>query len=160
MTLCSFWSTWGADGYMRVLEEGKRRYFLLELDEEKTSTLNKVPLKTTKLQTLDKLWGNLMDMRPDKAQDLRSGSSSTSMCLSSSFSSVGYLSRRMKGLLRPVVSTRIPGLLAPFDSMNSPRSSLSSRVKREREEAAVRTQGQGLCNRQKCPTAMAVALHP
>lgn len=129
MTLCSFWSTRGTDGYMRVLEERKRRYFLLELDEEKTSTLNKVPLKTTQLQTLDELWGNLTDMRPDKAQGLRSGSSSTSMCLSSSFSSVGYLSRRMKGLLRPVVSTRIPGLLAPFDSMNSPRSSLSSRGK-------------------------------
>lgn len=66
------------------------------------------------------------------AQGLWSGSSGTSMCLSSSFSSVGYLSRRMKGLLRPVVSTRIPGLLAPLDSMNSPRSSLSSRRRRER----------------------------
>lgn len=114
---------------MRVSEEGKRRFFLLELDEKKTSTLNKVPLKTTKLQTLGELRGNLTDMRSDKAQGLRSGSSSTSMCLSSSFSSVGYLSRRMKGLLRPVVSTRIPGLLAPLDSMNSPRSSLSSRGK-------------------------------
>lgn len=114
---------------MRVSEEGKRRFFLLELDEKKTSTLNKVPLKTTKLQTLGELRVNLTDMRSDKAQGLRSGSSSTSMCLSSSFSSVGYLSRRMKGLLRPVVSTRIPGLLAPLDSMNSPRSSLSSRGK-------------------------------
>lgn len=53
------------------MEERKRRYFLLQLDEEKTSTLNKVPLKTTQLQTLDELWGNLTDMRPDKAQGLR-----------------------------------------------------------------------------------------
>lgn len=49
------------------------------------------------------------------------------MCLSSSLSSVGYLSRRINGLLRPVVNTRIPGLLAPFISMNSPNSSLSNK---------------------------------
>lgn len=46
------------------------------------------------------------------------------MCLSSSFSSAGYRSSRVKGLLRLVVKVRIPGLDAPFDSMYSPSSSL------------------------------------
>lgn len=48
----------------------------------------------------------------------------TSMCLSSSFSSAGYLSSLVKGLLRLVVSARMPGLDAPLDSMNPPSSSL------------------------------------
>ena len=48
----------------------------------------------------------------------------TSMCLSSSLSKVGYLSSLMKGLLRPVVSVRIPGLTAPLPSINSPSTSL------------------------------------
>lgn len=100
----------------------RRRYFLLGLDEEETPEKHYVT-------NSGQLWGSLTDRTSDKAQGLKPGSRGTSMCLSSSFSSVGYLSRRMKGLLRPVVSTRIPGLLAPFDSMNSPRSSLSSRGK-------------------------------
>ncbi len=50
--------------------------------------------------------------------------SPTSMCLSSSLSNVGYLSSLMKGLLRPEVSVRIPGIDAPLPSMNSPSSSL------------------------------------
>lgn len=48
------------------------------------------------------------------------------MCLSSSFSNVGYLSSLMKGLLRPEVSVRIPGMDAPLPSMNSPSSSLQA----------------------------------
>lgn len=48
----------------------------------------------------------------------------TCMCLSSSFSSAGYLCSLVKGLLRLVVKVRIPGLDAPFDSMYSPSSSL------------------------------------
>lgn len=51
-------------------------------------------------------------------------SSSTSTCLSSSCSSVGYLSSLMKGLLRLVVRVRIPGALAPWLSMNLSSSSL------------------------------------
>lgn len=46
------------------------------------------------------------------------------MCLSSSFSKVGYLSSLMNGLLRPVVRVRMPGELAPLLSMKSPSSSL------------------------------------
>lgn len=46
------------------------------------------------------------------------------MCRSSSFSSAGYLSSLVKGLLRLVVRVRIPGVDAPFDSMYSPSSSL------------------------------------
>lgn len=46
------------------------------------------------------------------------------MCLSSSFSSAGYRSSLVKGLLRLVVKVRIPGLTAPLDSMYSPSSSL------------------------------------
>lgn len=78
------------------------------------------------------------------SQGLRSGSNCTSMCLSSSFSSVGYLSRRIKGLLRPVVSTRIPGLLAPLVSMNSPRSSLGSRGKEGERRLQLGTQARAL----------------
>lgn len=51
----------------------------------------------------------------------------TSICLSSSFSKVGYLSSLMKGLLRPVVRVRMPGELAPLLSMKSPSSSLQGR---------------------------------
>lgn len=50
--------------------------------------------------------------------------SSTSTCLSSSCSRVGYLSSLMKGLLRLVVRVRIPGALAPWLSMNLSSSSL------------------------------------
>lgn len=46
------------------------------------------------------------------------------MCLSSSFSRAGYLSSLVKGLLRLLVKVKIPGPEAPFDSMNSPSSSL------------------------------------
>lgn len=49
---------------------------------------------------------------------------STSTCLSSSCSSVGYLSSLMKGLLRLVVRVRMPGTLAPWLSMNLLSSSL------------------------------------
>lgn len=57
--------------------------------------------------------------------------SRTSMCLSSSLSRVGYLSSLIKGLLRPVVSVRIPGLPAPLPSMNSPSTSLQDKEKRK-----------------------------
>lgn len=57
----------------------------------------------------------------------------TSMCLSSSLSKVGYLSSLMKGLLRPVVSVRIPGLTAPLASINSPSTSLRDRGQRDKD---------------------------
>lgn len=58
----------------------------------------------------------------------------TSMCLSSSLSKVGYLSSLMKGLLRPVVRVRIPGLTAPLPSINSPSTSLQEEGKTDKVE--------------------------
>lgn len=54
------------------------------------------------------------------------------MCLSSSLSKVGYLSSLMKGLLRPVVRVRIPGLTAPLPSINSPSTSLEDKAKTDK----------------------------
>lgn len=55
------------------------------------------------------------------------------MCLSSSLSKVGYLSSLIKGLLRPVVRVRIPGLTAPLPSINSPNVSLQEERQTETE---------------------------
>lgn len=61
----------------------------------------------------------------------------TSMCLSSSLSKVGYLSSLMKGLLRPVVSVRIPGLPAPLASMNSPSTSLQDQTTKNNKQCLI-----------------------
>lgn len=47
----------------------------------------------------------------------------TSICLSSSFKRLGYLSNRVKGLYRFVVKVIVP-FVAPIDSMNLLSSSL------------------------------------
>lgn len=66
------------------------------------------------------VWGQLLQ-HPGRSLP---GVPPTSMCRSSSCSSVTYLSSLRKGLLRLVVKMRMPGLAAPWLSMNFSSSSL------------------------------------